>query len=108
MAMPVTTATLPSLALLDDCGWRPYWGSLQGYAQLAFDHGLDEAAHPITNHGFNRVEPIVEKIYSRISDRLRGIMLRGNALHADCAAARKESCTGQKTSVGVAAPIPSL
>ena len=54
---------------------------LQRLIQLAFDHGLDEAAHPITNHGFNRVEPIVEKIYSRISDRLRGIMLRGNALH---------------------------
>jgi hypothetical protein len=56
-------------------------GSLQGYAQLAFDHGLDEAAHPITHRVFNRVKPVVEEIHSRINDRLRGIMLRGNALH---------------------------
>src|SRR5436190_18735051 len=109
MAMPVTDDCNPAIAgAARRLRVASVSGSLQGYAQLAFDHGLDEAAHPITNHGFNRVEPIVEKIYSRISDRLRGIMLRGNALHADCAAARKESCTGQKISVGVAAPIPSL
>src|SRR5437879_12287829 len=82
MAMPLTGGGTPwiagaALRLRAAC----VSGSLQRYAQLAFDHGLDEAAHPITHHGFNRVEPIVEKIHSRISDRLRGIMLRGNALH---------------------------
>src|SRR5262245_5429173 len=56
-------------------------GSLQGSVQLAFDHGLNEAAHPITHRGFNWVEPIIEKIHGRIGDRLRGIMLRGSALH---------------------------
>src|SRR5579862_584579 len=54
---------------------------LQGPIQLAFDHGLDEVTHPITHRGFNWVEPIVEQIRSCIGDRLRGIMLRGNALH---------------------------
>jgi hypothetical protein len=53
----------------------------QGRVQLAFDHALDEAAHPITHSSFDRVEPIVEKIHSRVDDRLRGIKLRGSALH---------------------------
>src|SRR6266404_1225385 len=82
MAMPVTDDCNPAIAgAARRLRAASVSGSLQGYAQLAFDHGLDEAAHPITHHGFNRVEPIVEKIHSRISDRLRGIMLRGNALH---------------------------
>src|SRR5262249_5207454 len=54
---------------------------LQLLVQLALDHGLDKAAHPITHRGFNRIEPIIEKIHSCIGDRLRGIRLRGNALH---------------------------
>jgi|SRR6516164_10465936 len=82
MAMPVTDDCNPAIAgAARRLRVASVSGSLQGYAQLAFDHGLDKTAHPITNHGFNRVKPIVEKIYSRISDRLRGIMLRGNALH---------------------------
>src|SRR6266496_4988233 len=82
MAMPVNDDCNPAIAgAARRLRVASVSGSLQGYAQLAFDHGLDKTAHPITNHGFNRVEPIVEKIYSRISDRLRGIMLRGNALH---------------------------
>src|SRR6266542_7148113 len=82
MAMPVTDDCNPAIAgAARRLRAASVSGSLQGYAQLAFDHGLDEAAHPITHHGFNRVEPIVEKMHSRISDRLRGIMLRGNALH---------------------------
>ena len=32
--------------------------------QLAFDHGLDETAHPIAHPSFDRIEPIVEKIHS--------------------------------------------
>src|SRR6516165_11695820 len=82
MAMPVTVDCNPAVAGADRrLQAASVSGSLQGSVQLAFDHGLDEAAHPITHHGFNRVKPIVEKIHSRISDRLRGIMLRGNALH---------------------------
>src|SRR5437016_8006599 len=77
MAMPVTDDCNPAIAgAARRLRAASVSGSLQAYAQLAFDHGLDEAAHPITHHGFNRVEPIVEKIHSRISDRLRGIMLR--------------------------------
>src|SRR5262249_10545126 len=41
----------------------------------------DELANPLTHAGLDRVEPIVEKIHSCIGDRLRGIMLRANALH---------------------------
>ena len=48
---------------------------LQLLVQLALDHGLDKAAHPIANRGFNRIEPIIEKIHSRISHRLREINL---------------------------------
>src|SRR5215472_875658 len=54
---------------------------LQLLVQLALDHGLDKAAHPITHRGFNRIEPIIEKIHRCIGERLRGIRLRGNALH---------------------------
>jgi hypothetical protein len=54
---------------------------LQLLVQLALDHGLDKAAHPITHRGFNRIEPIIEKIHSCIGERLRGIRLRGTALH---------------------------
>jgi hypothetical protein len=54
---------------------------LQLLVQLALDYGLDKAAHPITHRGFNRIEPIIEKIHSCIGDRLRGIRLCGNALH---------------------------
>src|SRR5262249_21995974 len=82
MAMPVTDDCNPAIA----GAARPLRvasvsASLQGYAQLAFDHGLDEASHRIKHQGFNGDEPLVEKIPSCISDRLRGIMLRGNALH---------------------------
>src|SRR5215813_2719465 len=73
MAMPVTDDCNPAIAgAARRLRAASVSGSLQGYAQLAFDHGLDEAAHPITHHGFNQVEPIVEKIHSCISDRLRG------------------------------------
>src|SRR6516165_8173411 len=51
---------------------------LQLLVQLALDHGLDKAAHPITHRGFNRIEPIIEKIHSCIGDRLRGIRLRSS------------------------------
>jgi hypothetical protein len=77
--MPVTVDCNPAIAGADRrLQAASVSGPLQGSVQLAFDHGLDEAAHPITHRGFNRVEPIVEKIHSRISDGLRGIMLRGN------------------------------
>ena len=49
--------------------------------QLALDHRLDEAAHPITHPSFDRIEPIVEKIHSCFANRLRGIRLRDNVLH---------------------------
>src|SRR5881296_3342243 len=59
MAMPVTDDCNPAIAgAVRRLRAASVSGSLQGYAQLAFDHGLDEAAHPITHHGFNRVEPI--------------------------------------------------
>src|SRR6266498_1967448 len=81
MAMPVTDDCNPAIAgAARRLRAASVSGSLQGYAQRAVDHGLDEAAHPITHHGFNRVEPIDEKIRSRICDGLRGIMLRGDAL----------------------------
>src|SRR6516165_5141443 len=73
MAMPVTVDCNPAVAGADRrLQAASVSGSLQGSVQLAFDHGLDEAAHPITHRGFNRVKPIVEKIHSRISDGLRG------------------------------------
>src|SRR5580704_17703136 len=49
--------------------------------QFAFDHGLDETAHPIAHPSFDRIEPIVEKIHSCFANRLRGIRLRDNVLH---------------------------
>src|SRR5215471_20555883 len=67
MAMPVTDDCNPAIAgAARRLRAASVSGSLQGYAQLAFDHGLDEAAHPITHHGFNRVEPIVER-YTAVS-----------------------------------------
>ena len=49
--------------------------------QLAFDHGLDETAHPIAHPSFDRIEPIVEKIHSWFANRLRRLRLRDNVLH---------------------------
>ena len=43
---------------------------LQLLVQLALDYGLDKAAHPITHRGFNRIEPIIEKIHSCIGELL--------------------------------------
>src|SRR5215813_12394027 len=78
MAMPVTDERNPAIAgAARRLRAASVSRSLQGSVQLAFDHGLDEATHPITHRRFNRVEPIVEKVHSRISDRLPGIMLRG-------------------------------
>ena len=79
MAMPVTDDCNPAIAGAVR-RFRPasVSGSLQASVQLAFDHGLDEAAHPITHRRFNRIEPVVEKIHSGISDRLRAIMLRAD------------------------------
>jgi hypothetical protein len=82
MAVPMPDDASPVIIGAARCLWpAPVPWPLQLLLQLAFDHGPDKAAHPITHRGFNRIEPIVEKIHSRISDRLRGIRLRGNALH---------------------------
>ena len=41
--------------------------------QFALDHGMDEAAHALAHLRFNQIKPVVEKIHSRIADRLRGL-----------------------------------
>ena len=82
-AVPMPDDASPVIIGDARCLWpAPVPWPLQLLVQLAFDHGLDKAAHPFTHRGFNRIEPIVEKIHSRISDRLRGSRLRGNALLA--------------------------
>ena len=63
MAMPVTDDCNPAIAgAARRLRAASVSGSLQGYAQLAFDHGLDEAAHLLTQAGLNWIEPIVEKV----------------------------------------------
>jgi hypothetical protein len=53
----------------------------QRNVQLTLNHGMDEFANPIAQPTFDRIEPVVEKINSRLGCRLRGIRLCGNACH---------------------------
>src|SRR4249920_1621337 len=82
MAVPVTGDRGQAVILAARRGQPPPVARAhQCLIQLAFDHGLDKAAHPIAHPSFDRIEPIVEKIHSCFANRLRGIRLRDNVLH---------------------------
>jgi hypothetical protein len=53
----------------------------QSLVELAADQLFDELARPGANLGFDRIEPVVEKINSLLACRLRRIRLRGSHCH---------------------------
>jgi hypothetical protein len=59
----------------------PITRAVQGRVELAADEFLDELPSPTANLGLDRIEPIVEKMGSRLGFKLQGIRLRGNASH---------------------------
>src|SRR5262245_41809398 len=82
MAVSVTNDGDPALVLtVRRLRTPPVARPLKCLIQLALDHRLDEAAHPIAHLLFNRIEPVVEKIHSRIGGWLQGLRLRDIALH---------------------------
>jgi hypothetical protein len=60
----------PSITWPDQCG-----------VELAANQLFDELPRPIANLRLDRIEPIVEKLGSRVCFTLRGISLRDTAGH---------------------------
>src|SRR6266536_4210996 len=53
----------------------------QQNVELAFEHGMEEVANPIAKASFDRVEPVVEKMYRRLGFGLRQARRRAIARH---------------------------
>jgi hypothetical protein len=49
--------------------------------ELAADQFFDELTRPSPHRGLDRIKPVVEKLNSHLSSRLRRIRLRGMAHH---------------------------
>ena len=82
MAMPVAgdrarrSATLPLGFRLAAIA-RP----AQRCFELALDHRLNEFAHPLAQTGFDRIKPIVEKMYRCLGWQLQSRRLRAIVAH---------------------------
>ncbi len=56
-------------------------GTGKHLVQLGLEHRFDEAAHPVAQASFDRIEPVVKKIARRPSLGMNGFGLRGSACH---------------------------
>jgi hypothetical protein len=64
-----------------DCLASPITRAGQYRVELAMDQLFDELPSPIAHRSLDRIEPIVEKLGSRLGFTLQGIGLRDSAGH---------------------------
>jgi len=53
----------------------------QRHVEFTLEHGVEKFVNPIAQASFDRIEPVAEKMGSRLGCRLRRIRLRGIACH---------------------------
>src|SRR5207249_11812023 len=76
--VPVAGDTARAIAILGIRLWAAAVARAnQRRLELALDHRLNELTHPLTQPGFDGIEPIVEKM-----DRRRGFRLQGRRRRA--------------------------
>lgn len=72
MTVPVAGDSLGTTAILGIRLWAAAVARAnQRRLELTLDHRLDEFAHPVTQLGFDRIKPIIEKMDGRLGSRLR-------------------------------------
>ena len=77
MTVPVAGDTARAIGILDIRLWAAaVVRASERRLELALDHRLDEFAHPVRQPGFDRINPIVEKMDRRLGFRLA----RGTAI----------------------------
>jgi len=56
------------------------WARKNGI-KLAANHRFDQSTNPVTDPGFDRIKPIVEKMGITLGRRLQKLRRRGNGFH---------------------------
>src|ERR1700730_13686548 len=82
MSVPVAGDTARAIGIIESRLW-PSAVARPGERRLefAFDHRLNELAHPTAQAGFDRVKPVIEKTNRGLGFQLQGQRLRAIAGH---------------------------